>query len=206
MRLLCLRPSLLEDIYDRLFRNEDKPWNRISKKISSNSNSRSDNIKFKLEMRRQYILSQKSTEGYSYSKIRLEDNANYIKEIIDSNGKVNNISERREEPEWLFPKGRLQHKRESGIDCAYREFREEAGFYPVGTLLLSPVRERIVGLTGCIYETCCWICLINKEEILTDPKGNIEIKRRLWVTTEEASHLLSGDKYRMLEQAIRLIS
>jgi 8-oxo-dGTP pyrophosphatase MutT (NUDIX family) len=110
-------------------------------------------------------------------------------------------------PSWTFPKGRLEY-RETPLNCALREFYEEAGIdlrITPGVYSLSENRVFVEAYTSFdheVYETQCWFFKIDHEPELISPEGD-EIAERRWVPTHQAATYLSVSKYEMLHRALK---
>jgi len=93
------------------------------------------------------------------------------------------------EPEWDFPKGRLEYQ-EKEMDCALREFEEETGFTRSNILLLknmAPLEEMFVGSNGGTYRSVYYIALLQPHVIndCTHFQTN-EVGCLQWKSYEEA--------------------
>ncbi len=118
---------------------------------------------------------------------------------------LTNINAKQATP-WTYPKGRLE-KKESILQCAIREFSEEAGFdvNTVGTLISnSSYYEKYISFDHEVYETTCWLYVTEKEIALEKPLGD-EIIERCWTKTCDLIDKISSTKYEMMQQAIQLL-
>lgn len=152
---------------------------------------RSRLIKLYLSIFRQVSLSE-----LNYALTMLQEFSSTILNLIDHN------SRRKDETEWFWPKGQAQRGEES-LDAALREFREEVKIdltrkrYRV----IKPMHQTVVDKNGRSYRTVLWLCCIDEEFFLPEvTKKDVEIRQRVWVTTEFLRQHFSSDKLKALEK------
>lgn len=109
--------------------------------------------------------------------------------------------------EYLFPRGRVNGKKEGYIACAKREFTEETGIEINYNLINSKiyVTESHVGTNGKKYNAKYWYCEI-EEEIQPPKILSPEVSDVKWVTLEESKKYLSKKRYDMLLEIIDLLN
>ena len=105
--------------------------------------------------------------------------------------------------EYLFPRGRVNGKKEGCITCARREFIEETGieinYDSINTKLY--VAESHTGTNGKKYYAKYWYCEL-EEEIQPPKILSTEVSDVKWVTLEESEKYLSSYRYGMLLEII----
>lgn len=114
-----------------------------------------------------------------------------------------------QETEWLWPKGK-PNRNELQKTAAIREFFEETKIQSANLKSVSPqpIIESYQALNGIIYQTKCWVFIIDKQ-IPTGPYPYVneptEIKKGDWFEYNEAYRLLRNTKKSTLVQADRLV-
>jgi 8-oxo-dGTP pyrophosphatase MutT (NUDIX family) len=141
---------------------------------------------------------------YLYAKKRFFASIRHIKRLLN-----NPVAH---DTEWTFPKGRLIN-RETGIDCAIREFNEETGinirenYETVHRFYCDYFSNIFRGSNSKIYETRLWLYIFRSEieadNIVDNSDG--EIKHRVWVSTAEALSLLSASNRNFILEALKQI-
>ena len=119
--------------------------------------------------------------GYELAKTKLETYKSLIKDIPPSSKKAL-------EPPWGFPKGRKSYNvKESGIDCAIREFEEETGIDSsmIKVLNIKPFIEIYKGNNNKLYKTKYFVAKCNS--IIDIQRMKIDGCIRDSTVTEEAS-------------------
>lgn len=123
------------------------------------------------------------------------------------------ISSIYDEPEWEFPKGRRNIK-ESDIDCANREFKEESNFLDEDYKLLDvkPISEIFMGTNSINYKYTYFLAQSTK---IDDPSisslntfQHIEISNIGWFTIDEALEKIrnySIERKEILKKVFNLI-
>jgi 8-oxo-dGTP pyrophosphatase MutT (NUDIX family) len=95
---------------------------------------------------------------YEKSKKNFDELKNNCKEL-GLNFYVKNVSPSWNQAEWGFPKGR-RNKNENNLECAMREFEEEAGYsrheYEILTNM-TPLVEEFIGTNGVSYKHVYYI-------------------------------------------------
>ena len=96
------------------------------------------------------------------------------------------------EPEWGFPKGK-RNKRESDLECAIREFREETGCGETGFTIihqLDKVNEIFKGSNNIIYKHVYFVGKANESHDFRMDENNQEQMSEIgdmgWFTASEA--------------------
>lgn len=107
---------------------------------------------------------------------------------------LNSINSLYKIPEWGFPKGGMDKKnKESGLDCALREFTEETGISLSNIKLcnkISPIEEIMYGTDGVTYRNVYYFAeLINSNELILESPSN-EIGEVKLVKFNEALKLI----------------
>lgn len=140
-------------------------------------------------------------EIYPKAKTRFDTNFELVKNMIsDSRAIV-------KEPVWGFPKGK-QNSRESDINTAIREFKEESKL-PIGyknIVNIPPAIETFKGSNGKMYSTFYYIAHTShkhhfKRVVLDGIRKDTiseEISNLCWVTLEEAKRLLPPWRRKLL--------
>lgn len=140
-------------------------------------------------------------ESYFYlefkqrAKVKYENN----KEIIDTYLKNNNSL--KNEPIWGFPKGKKNNK-ETEINCAFREFKEETNMSIdyLNLLNLPPSIEVFKGSDGKMYSTVYYIAYIDTKIPIKKIKINNSNIRK-----ETISEEISNLKWCSIEYALKLL-
>lgn len=111
--------------------------------------------------------------------------------------------------EWLWPKGK-PNRNEQQKATAIREFFEETKIKSANLKSVSsqPIIESYLALNGIIYQTKCWVFIIDKQipigpyPIMSEPT---EIKDGQWVDYNDAYRMLRDYKKSTIVQAERLV-
>ena len=139
------------------YRTFDELWNEM---WGSNNNYNKD----KLNHQHEYAQSMNKFE-----KLK-NDNDGYL----NLNFYVDNVKPLWENAEWGFPKGRRNYK-ENNIECAVREFKEEAGYTDDEFIILDniePLEENLIGTNGINYRHIYYIGLsISNKSPNIDPSN-----------------------------------
>jgi len=138
-------------------------------------------------------------EERNYTIERLRNNATIIKNLLDGLQSF-------KMSEWIFPKGKTKDLRETYIECARREFNEEAGFEAKGQIISQHLTDEYIGFSGRPYRTYWWICQLDKEVKLVQPMGDYEIVERRWISADESDQYLSDRIGGIFLQAIDLLN
>ena len=97
---------------------------------------------------------------------------------------------------WLWPKGYKRSGRvsEESRDAAMREFKEESGLGEIGCPIVhshESVTYTNKTMTGRVFTTQCWICVLKNEVILPEvTEDEVEVASRSWLTTEQVAECL----------------
>lgn len=140
-------------------------------------------------------------EIYPKAKTRFDTNFELVKNMISETRPIV------KEPVWGFPKGK-QNSRESDINTAIREFKEESKL-PIGyknIVNIPPAIETFKGSNGKMYSTFYYIAHTSHKhhfkKIVLDGirKDTIseEISNLCWVNLEEAKRLLPPWRRKLL--------
>lgn len=113
----------------------------------------------------------------SKEKFNLLKKTNKKYNILGLDFYTTNVKPDWEVPEWGFPKGR-RDKVESDLECAKREFKEEAGFDINDIVLINkpPLVEDLIGTNGVRYRHNYYLALVTsgkKLEISESQKNEI---------------------------------
>jgi len=149
---------------------------------------------------------EKLKKGYFYRKMDIDINLSYF--IINSNTTYTTS-------EWEFPKGR-RNNRESNIECAEREFKEETNYSSSDYKMItnvSPFSEQYLGENKIRYKHIYYIgYLTNYDKKPTIDYENenqyTEIKDIQWLTKQEALSKLRNYHYtrvRVIEDIFEFI-
>lgn len=111
--------------------------------------------------------------------------------------------------EWLWPKGK-PNRNEQQKATAIREFFEETKIKSANLKSVSsqPIIESYLALNGIIYQTKCWVFIIDQQlpigpyPVIPEPT---EIKAGLWVDYNDAYRMLRDYKKSTIVQAERLV-
>lgn len=137
--------------------------------------------------------------NYEGSKKNFENNNEFIKsknkfQKIKENPVFNQLFEKSEttwkEPEWEFPKGRI-NSNEKHLDCSIREFVEETGIrkeliHVIENIL--PFEENFIGTNYKSYTYKYYLSYMNYEDYLNitlDKYQKSEVSKLQWVTLDE---------------------
>lgn len=120
---------------------------------------------------------------HDYAAMRFETHENDILKLTNlylSSGDMKN------EPEWLFPKGKPD-RFEDGIMTASREFTEETGIESsrFNILPTNPIVSYYQADNDFIYETQYWIGVCDAYPEMPDRFQNYEVMARRWFNAEE---------------------
>lgn len=146
---------------------------------------------------------------YLWINLWIDKNRNFKKEYekakdkfmkVKNNQKFNlveiikEIGEFWKEPEWGFPKGR-RNIRESDIDCAIREFKEETGYEKKDIKILKyiqPVKEQFLGSNNIEYKHIYYLANFknNKKPGFHNKHQFYEISKIDWFSYEEAKKII----------------
>lgn len=134
----------------------------------------------------------------SYNKINnnVDKIRTYIIECIS--GHIDNIYQQDTFPdlEWSWVKG-IKNKHcdtEDGIDTALREFREESGIDCHHTISSRTISYHHVSLYNVVYNTKCWVTIIDKEQDLPLPEeSDNEVNSRGWYTRSQVYRLIKEE-------------
>lgn len=88
---------------------------------------------------------------------------------------INNVEPIYNIPEWGFPKGRRNYK-ETDIECAIREFKEETGLLDEEYTLLDkiiPFEEKFIGTNGINYKHIYYVALLKIDKQFKVDQSNI---------------------------------
>jgi len=129
---------------------------------------------------------------FNISKIKF----NYLK----INNLINNLESKYNTPEWGFPKGR-RNKYENNIECANREFIEEALIYPTKyenkyTVFhrLSTLNETFYGTDNILYKHIYYIAGTDDNNYFSTLDKNMESTFEVgdigWFTIDEIIHII----------------
>jgi ADP-ribose pyrophosphatase YjhB (NUDIX family) len=127
------------------------------------------------------------------AKIKFEENYDLIKKYLETTVSC------KKEPNWGIPKGKRNFK-ETELQCAFREFKEETklNIEYTNLLSLSPSREVFKGSNGKIYSTIYYIARI-------DTKLPIQKIKTNGIRTETVSEEVSNLKWCTLNDALLLL-
>jgi len=127
-------------------------------------------------------------DGLLYAIIRMAESRNNILKILDDLDISENTLP------WAWPKGRMQNYflKETGFECAIREFKEEVEIDLPPSILNSDnyIEENVVTVTGRKLESRFWIYVIPNELELHKPMNNSEVSDRIWADTETCFKLI----------------
>lgn len=165
--------KLKEKDFDYLWENL---WMKQNNKSNKNYKNEYENSKQKFnELKNGYFV---NGEFFNLSKI------------------LNSIETNWKEPEWGFPKGR-RNLRESDINCAAREFKEETGYQDSDFIILKnikPVIEDFVGTNNIRYRHIYFIgrCITEKIPIINkhDKLQTSEVSNIGWFSLNNATSKL----------------
>lgn len=96
------------------------------------------------------------TSKDKFTKLKREDNGNLSLKFY-----IENVSPNWSYAEWGFPKGRRNNK-ESDLECALREFREESNFEDKDFIILDkiePLEESLIGTNGVNYRHIYYVAM-----------------------------------------------
>jgi len=147
-------------------------------------------------------------EIYPKAKARFNQNFLRVKDLLKETESL--VSE----PIWGFPKGK-QHSRETEIQCAVREFKEESRLYidHKNILNMPPAIELFKGSNGKMYSTFYYIAFtamrlpirrIVLDGIRKDSVSD-EIRELKWVTLQESKTYLPVWRQKLLEETEKRI-
>lgn len=121
------------------------------------------------------------------------------------------------EPQWIFPKGK-KNSRETPIDCAVREFKEETrmNIDEIDIISEEPFIETFKGSNGKSYSTHYYIAYANEpieikttiiDEVVRKNKHTVseEISHMEWLTLENAKKKLNNRRCNMLNSVDKLV-
>lgn len=122
---------------------------------------------------------------------------------------VQHTTDPRPEPEWLFPKGRLE-RGETPNQAARREFIEETGVQltaaDINLIDEDPITTTHLADNDFIYETQYFVAIVPEELYLPKTFSNFEISARAWRSREELQNILGTKQLLVLTEAQRKIS
>lgn len=119
-----------------------------------------------------------------------------------------------EEPEWEFPKGR-KTRYEDHIECAMREFEEEANVERKHLIVLNrkPFIDTFYGSNDKVYQSIYFPALMKKKilpkktyyihSIIRNSFVNQEISNVKWVSFNELHNYIDKRKYNMIKDEFR---
>jgi ADP-ribose pyrophosphatase YjhB (NUDIX family) len=103
-------------------------------------------------------------------------------------------------PEWGFPKGRRNMSKESGLECALRELREETGIKQniAEVLKVKPFEEVFTGSNGVRYKHIYYVARIgaNQAEPPIIKPCRRELRAAGFMTKDTIVSLFNGSKER----------
>lgn len=105
---------------------------------------------------------------------------------------------------WGWPKGRKEAK-ETEMECAFREFREETGINPPKNLikLVTKIERKV---RNKIYYSEFWLGVIPDHINLPEIKYNREIGIRSWMDSKEVRERLDPSYVPVFEEAKKVLS
>lgn len=122
-----------------------------------------------------------------------------LKRGVNSNGNfytlndlLNESTEKWNEPEWGFPKGRRNFQ-EKDNDCAIREWSEETGYTKDDINIITNVLPYEENFTGSNYKSYKHKYYLGKMEPDVEINNNYqktEVSKLVWVTYKEATNLI----------------
>lgn len=137
------------------------------------------------------IKSGDKSKHYKYYKLKNGIEINGEKCSLDS--LLNNSSNKYEDPEWGFPKGR-RNRNEGDLVCAMREVEEETNIKPNDYVILKqipPLVENLCGENGVQYRYYYYVAMALTDISLEIKKTNYEqyyeISKIQWMTAETAT-------------------
>ena len=161
-------------------------WNNLWNFKKEQSNNAAHQIKNHLsEYKNSLVKFNKLKEGVD---IKFNKNFYYNVKLDDI---LSNIKSKWNEPEWGFPKGRRNLK-ESDLNCAIREFKEETNFDKDDYVLLNipPSNEKFIGTNGIRYQHIYYLAQISSDKELKIDEENedqiCEIGDMRWLGYKEA--------------------
>jgi len=95
--------------------------------------------------------------------------------------------------EWTWPKGRRNGANETNLETAVREFEEESGISSrdIHIITNEPLVEFYKSNNGRVYETQCWVGVVEREAQLPPITAVGEIGDRRWIDEDEITRMFS---------------
>lgn len=122
--------------------------------------------------------------------IKLKNKFNKIKESNILNQIIQNSQTNWVEPEWEFPKGRINNN-EKQLDCSIREFEEETGIKKEFIHIIEnilPFEENFIGTNYKLYTYKYYLSYMSYENFLKTDLSffqESEVSKLQWVTLKE---------------------
>lgn len=136
---------------------------------------------------------------HDYSAMRFENHESDILQLINLYQSTNHT---RDDPEWLFPKGKPE-RQEDGFNAASREFEEETGIDSSRLVILSssPIISYYQADNDFIYETQYWTTVFSRTPDMPDRFQSYEVMARKWFDQSEISTFARTHQLTVLQEA-----